>query len=344
MRVIAVTGDKGACRHYRLDCLAPRLEDSTLTVRTGLPARTDGKTGKLKGFPRVDADVIVFQRPTLWWMPIAAAIHQSRGVKIVVELDDDLHSLASHNAAFPRLNPNANPHRNWRHLGDMVKLADLVTVSTDALADRYGSHGRVVVLRNMIDAAWLDMAPPKQRVIGWTGTLSNHKGDLAVTHGGVASASTQADCPVRVIGTPDGVAEELGLGEGPEVVKWLPFDAYPRQVARFEVGIAPLAGNAFNAAKSWLKPLEYAALGVPVVMSPVPEYRLLHDRGVGYMAANRSREWRRGLVQLLSDDRFRAEQIEAGRLAARQLTVQGNAWRWEEAWTDAGRRMVRSAA
>src|SRR5689334_24701002 len=49
------------------------------------------------------------------------------------------------------------------------------------------------------------------------------------------------------------------------------FDAWPRALSALGIGLAPLADSTFNRAKSWLKPLEMAAVGVPCVMSALPD-------------------------------------------------------------------------
>jgi len=90
----------------------------------------------------------VLQRPMGWVMPSLIDYVQSRGTAVVVELDDDYHTSHPNNKAFQLNHPRRNEAYNWNHLTECVKRADLVTVSTDQLARRYGSHGRVAVLRN----------------------------------------------------------------------------------------------------------------------------------------------------------------------------------------------------
>ena len=55
-------------------------------------------------------------------------------------------------------------------------------------------------------------------------------------------------------------------------------------VAKLGIGVAPLADTKFNAAKSWLKMAEMAALGVPCVVSPRAEYMRLHEQWIGSLA------------------------------------------------------------
>ena len=54
-------------------------------------------------------------------------------------------------------------------------------------------------------------------------------------------------------------------------------ELFHAQVAQLDTGIVPLQRSRFNEAKSNLKGLEYAALGVPFVASPTAEYERLAE-------------------------------------------------------------------
>src|ERR1700739_356084 len=99
----------------------------------------------------------------------------ARGRRVVVDIDDDFHSVHPLNRAFDENHPRLQPHANFHHFREAVKVADLVTVSTPALARRYGSHGRVAVLRNCVTGSWLDIPNRGDgRTVGWAGAISNH--------------------------------------------------------------------------------------------------------------------------------------------------------------------------
>jgi hypothetical protein len=100
------------------------------------------------------------------------------------------------------------------------------------------------------------------------------------------------------------------------------------------IGVAPLADSRFNNAKSWLKMLEYAAVGVPCIGSPRDEYKRLHLKGIGLMAKNPT-EWARQIKRLRSSKAFREELSGKGRQITEEMTIEGNAELWIEAWTEA---------
>jgi glycosyltransferase involved in cell wall biosynthesis len=114
---------------------------------------------------------------------------------------------------------------------------------------------------------------------------------------------------------------------------------YPQGVAKITVGIVPLLESKFNDAKSYLKGMEYAACGVPFVASPTPEYRLLNNEGLGLLATDKSKSWKRHVKRVLETPAMQQEMGGYGReVIARYHTYEGNAWRWAEAWEEARRR------
>ena len=80
---------------------------------------------------------------------------------------------------------------------------------------------------------------------------------------------------------------------------------------------------------SWLKPLEYAALGVPCVTADMPEYRRL---GVG-IQASKPKHWKAALIKLMTDEQARSDVVAHGLETAAQWTYEARADQWWDAWT-----------
>lgn len=347
MRIVACPSDRQAVGTYRLGMPAAALMEQDESIHfhflPGLPLNVSHLTGQPVGlaqqFYDLEPDILILQRPMADWKPLAMRDAQKHGIRVIVEIDDDFHAL--HHAQKIQLGLTS---QHLRNLGECVKHADLITASTDALAKRYGGHGRVVVLRNCVDERWTEIDHCSDDpycgcfeghdVVGWTGTVASHRDDLQATHGGVAMAIDEHNARFRVIGRPELAQQNLGLTTEPEHTPWQSMVDYPHEIAKLDVGIAPLADNAFNRSKSFLKPLEMAACGVPCVMSPTVEYKRLHDQhGIGILAGWRSREWKREVGRLLTDHALRAEMAEHGRQQVREHhTIQGNAHRWAECW------------
>lgn len=380
MRVEVHAADLGGCGHYRLiwpaqalhyaglddvdirlitpddgigaasfDCRADlaltlerhgwhRLED----MAAGRFDPDDVAIGGLGTVP--DADVVVLQRPLTDRLVDVVRFLKAEGIAVVVEVDDDFQTIHPRNVAWRTVHPSASPRRNYRHLAAACELADLVVVSTPALADRYGRHGRVRVIPNYVPSHYLGILPPERPVddtvvrVGWSGAFDTHPTDLQVTRGGVAQVLRDRSLPFYVVGDHDRrIATALGHGGRlAHTGGWLPLEKYPIAMAMLDVGIVPLDAITFNHAKSWLKGLEFAALGVPFVASPTGPYRELHDRhGIGLLAGPRSRDWRRHLERLVDDVDWRAEVAARNRAAASALTIEGHADEWLDAWRHA---------
>jgi hypothetical protein len=312
---------------------AAQREGIDIEIADGVPIlRRPSPRGDLIKAAPLDADVLVFQRIS---DPEVLAIIpdlQARGHAIVVDVDDDLHSVPKTNAAYGFERP--------RNVLKACALADLVTVTTPALARRYAPHGRVAILPNCVPEAVLYLPRDSDgRTVGWGGWAGSHPGDLEITRGGVADAVDRADARFHVVGPADYVAERLGLSCEPTATGPLMNVAgyeFERALGALDVGIVPLADTTFNQAKSTLKGLQYAARGVAFVASPVAEYQRLAGDGIGVTAGWRSRSWRGRILELLTDDHRRNElAAQAKALVAERHTYEGNAWRWAEAWSEA---------
>lgn len=286
----------------------------------------------------VDAQVLVFQRPVEEDLVACLPQLKASGYAIVVEIDDDLERLNPQHPASQWLNPKANPRVNWRHQREAAKMADLVIVSTPALAARYGGHGRVRVLPNCIPERVLSLAHTGDgRTVGWSGWTRTHPGDLRATGGGVQQALDDTGARFLQVGPGDEVQKQLALVDEPEITGPVRnIEDYYRTLTRLDVGICPLADSQFNDAKSYLKILEMAGAGVAVVASPVAEYAKAADEGLCTLAGWRGREWRRQVTRLLESRPMRHDLAGHTReIIAERHTYEGSGWRWAEAWADA---------
>lgn len=340
MKVTLHPADQAACGYYRIKAPAriARAEGVEINVTGNVPMMYEQGAEPRRMRPQPsDSDVIVFQRPakltTLECMPF----YQRAGIAVVVDVDDDFSCLHPNHPAHDAFNPSLSPDVNHRHLHRACAIADLVTVTTPALAERYGGHGRVAVLPNCVPASILDL-PFKDngKTLGWSGAVQMHPGDLEATRGGVAEALRRSGWDFHVVGPSDGVRQALALDQEPSETGWVATEDWHEALGQIDVGIVPLGTSRFNAAKSWLKGLEYAARGIPFVASPLPEYQALAEEGIGILAADRSRNWRAQLGQLMSDESLRWEMATKGReIVAEYHLMETNGWRWVEAWQTA---------
>lgn len=343
MKAYVYPADTAGCGTVRLIWAANRLRATGHDVviippssTTGIEGDIDSRTDTIVNV-RVpdDADVLVFQRVLLKYIADAIPSIRRAGIGVVVDMDDDLTRIHPSNPAFRAMHPRyADPKRNWGHATRACLNASLVTVSTPALLKTYAPHGRGRVIQNCIPAGFLGIEPFGTDVFGWSGSVQSHPNDAAVVGSSVARLVREG-FEFAMVSPATGVRKAFGLESDPFATGFVPIADYPLVVAMtIGVGIAPLADTKFNEAKSWLKPLEYAALGIPWVGSPSPEYRKLHREGAGLIARSPD-DWYRKVRDLVTSDAYREEQAQAGRAVAAAHTVEAHAWRLWEAWSDA---------
>lgn len=333
MEVCAVPADSSGCGAVRV-VYPCRAVEASRAVRVRLLSPQAPQRKGLSGEVPValdagDAEVVVLHRPAHKALVDVIPVLQAEGRAVVVDIDDNLSA--------------PHPDHQWARSGSVSSvelaracaMADLVTVSTPALAEVYGAHGRVAVLRNCVPEGMLRMGRESDgKTLGWGGVVVTHPGDLPVTGGAVAEALDVAAWRFKVIGGADRVRAELGLYDEPASTGGLEVEDYQQQLGTLDVGIAPLGDTPFNWAKSGLKPLEYAARGVPFVASPTPEYRLLVAQGAGLLASSPG-EWFSGLRDLMRDESLRHEKREQGYMVARKHTYEAHAQDWVYAWSEA---------
>lgn len=279
-------------------------------------------------------DVVVFQRVTHRHLLQAISILRRKGIAVVVDVDDDLHSIHPANPAWKQLKPGGgHPDHSWHHLMHACRDATLVTATTPLLLDRYASHGRGMVLPNYLFEHYYGIEREDNDTVGWPSSMHSHPNDPDAV-GNAMRRLEQDGAELRILAHPGGTRRAFGLesdltGEGPHSLQ-----NWPAAVATLGIGIAPLADTRFNQAKSWLKPLEMSAAGVPWVASPRVEYQRLRDMGCG-MLAEKASDWYTRLSLLRKNEVIRKEMSEAGHSVADQLRIRDHSWKYLEAWKHA---------
>lgn len=346
MKVYVYPADLGGCGYYRLIWPSKILQAAGHDVvlvhpkhNNKLTGATDssGKLVSLK-LPR-DADVMVFQRVSSKMMVDAIPLMRKSGIAVVIDVDDDMSAIHQSNPAWAALHPKStgrNAEYDWNSATKACTAASFVTVSTNALLGRYAQPGRGAVLHNAVPQIFLDETKfPRvdNEVFGWAGALFSHPDDPQVT-GTSMGVLQRAGHKFKIVGAPRGTREAFKLDHEALTTGPVPVQEWPVEVNKLGIGIAPLNDTRFNEAKSWLKMLEYAALGVPCIGSPRAEYRRIHALGVGLLAAT-PKDWFRLTKELLGNASLRCELSESGRAAVRDLVIEKQAWRWWEAWSAA---------
>lgn len=274
-------------------------------------------------------DLVYVARPIAREFVEVLEVLKYSGLKVAMDFDDDFTTIHEENT------------NNERFTGEILEsfekataLADGVTVTTKQLKEKFGHlNDNFHVIDNFIPEDLIrNGIQPKENVIGWAGGVSVHPRDLQVVgtsvrdflwkhrdwkfhHVGDGHVNKILKCPTTEFGS----VEVL---------------SYMAQIEKFKVGIAPLEESEFNKAKSRLKVLEMAALGVPWVASPLPEYKRARDSyGCGILAYDED-EWLGAFEKYESAEFYRMQQVQRGFKYAEDNTLERNYWRWLEFFED----------
>jgi hypothetical protein len=349
MRALVVNADLGGCGFYRLIAPSLALQAQNDEIEIELDPNGEGilcgwtgdfPEGHVSSVQPLDFDVVVFQRPLSRHLAEAIPFIRANGTAVVVELDDDFWHIDPRNVAFESL---ATPLRNHGWLERACREADLVTVSTPALA-RVVPSSAIRVLPNYVPEEYLTKEENPEAnwdefrkhglIVGWTGNPATHPGDLETTGGSIVKATRKEHGLFFGIGSLHS-GRILGYEPGESMFcEPVELERYPEVVCGLDIGIVPLKINQFNEAKSWLKGLEYAALRVPFVAAPTGEYSRLNKLGAGLLADS-CNDWYQKLRNLMVNDRMRGELTQQAFETAKIMTYTKNAYRWAEAWQQA---------
>lgn len=343
MKVLALAADQGGCGFYRVRAPAEEvgLLGVDITVSEGVDIKGEKHSNGMTDIEEIqtDADLIIVQRPLDNAMTALIKQAKRQGIATVVEIDDDFSTVHKNNIAYDHIFGKMHTGNQW--IEQATSIADHVTISTPQLI-KYARHGRHSILRNCVPVSIFDTSIGKSKIdwprIGWTGSVQTHPWDLQETKGSVASVLKDNDLPFNVIGDGQMVSTYLGLDKDTQIYAtgWVDLSLYYQHMMSFiDIGIVPLEVSPFNQAKSALKGLEYAALGIPFVASPTREYERMEAYGIGKIAKTPS-EWRKHLQRMIDrpSETERIAKESRDRIEA-EFTYRVNAPQWLEAWEKA---------
>lgn len=326
------------CAFYRMHWPAAAVATTgrPVVVLPRPPAIAVDQVGTVHGINVGNLTVTVFQRPASYQIAEIIPILREKGVKVILDMDDSLSTIHPRNAAYRAYDPRINHRSNWMHAARACELADLVTVTTQALAEEYGAHGRVRVIPNHVPASYLKIERKENQgvpVVGWAGWSATHIDDLTVTRGMINQVLVETGAKFAAFGDLN-IFQDLGIRYRPPHEHWAfeSIQAYPKRLVGFDIGLVPLQDSPFNRAKSGLKILEQASLGIVPVATPTPDNRRLIDMGLAISAAS-PREWYDRVKELVVDNEYRAEMSKRVREIASGLTIEGNTDLWWDAWS-----------
>lgn len=269
---------------------------------------------------------------------LAAA--RDRGRRVVADVDDLvfdkgkahlLHEFSALGAAERREREEA-----IGRLGQTLAAVDGVVVSTDPLSAAAARlNPNVAVAYNAVST---DMVRAGE--IGRRERRAPHEGEVAVAYlSGTATHDRDfleaADAVVSALEQyPQMRFWAVGFlslderfdtfGERVVRVPYMPWRRLPSLIAQIDVNLAPLErDNAFTDAKSCLKYLEAAVVGVPTIATPTSDFRRAIEHDLNGLLASGPGDWRDAIGRLVesSDVRERLGKAALDDVLARHTTA-----------------------
>ncbi len=184
----------------------------------------------------------------------------------------------------------------------ICRVARHVTVGNEFLAKVAKDHAsEVTVIPSTIDTDFYQVEPRIQNrvpVIGWTGSVTTVP-YLAALAPALRRLREKQEFELLVIGAKVDIE---GLS-----VRCLPWRAEtePDDLRALDVGLMPLPDDEWSRGKCGMKALQYMALGIPPVVSPVGVNTTIVRDGVNGFYAGAEEEWIDRIALLLEDEPLR---------------------------------------
>lgn len=342
MRVYFVSNFYDGCTYVR--CILPTIYNGWWGDKTSMRTPRVSQEDSAKG--ALSADIVVFHRPDDEKRLEAMKLLKQAGKKVVFDNDDTYKSI------------DAMKYKDFLEkrievLDECIKTADLVTTTTETLAEEYRKLNKnVVVLKNCIDPS--DWGKPikndngKVR-IGIVGSVAVNE-DFDPIRNLLKSWSNRDEIEIVLFGLPpDDETHKLNRKiYKPEIdfwktikVQWqplVPHSDYMETLRQLKLDfmVIPRADNYFNRCKSNLKFLEASILGIPVVAQGFKDgespYQSKNDKEYMYIATD-EKDWELMTENLIKSKGLREDMgREARKYVINHYNIQKNYKKWEEAY------------
>ena len=194
----------------------------------------------------------------------------------------------------------------------ICRLASHVMVGNPYLAEYAGQvNDNVTVIPTTIDTDKYRVAPPRNSdgplTIGWTGSYSTVQ-HLDTLRGALQKLAETENFRLRVIGTPTYELAPVQV----DAMQWRAATEL-EDLSAIDIGVMPLPDDNWSKGKCGLKALQFMALGIPTICSPVGvNTDIIQDNENGFLAATEA-EWVEKLTRLLREGELRRRLGHAGR-------------------------------
>jgi glycosyltransferase involved in cell wall biosynthesis len=253
-------------------------------------------------------DIVFVYREALFTRSIYFEKQMAKHAKMIFDFDDSvwLQNVSDANKRFAFLK-NAD---KTKHL---IQLSDVVFAGNEYLANYARAfNSNVKIVPTTIDTLEYTPLPKVQKdtvTIGWSGSITTIQHfEYAINALKVIKTKYGSRVEITVIGDKYYVNQELGI-------KGLPWrkETEIEELCSFDIGIMPLPDDEWAKGKCGLKGLQYMALEIPTIMSPVGVNTDIIQDGLNGFLATTEEEWITKLSLLIDNEAMRLEIGKNGR-------------------------------
>ena len=274
-----------------------------------------------------ETSACVFSRPS---SSALCEVIKRNGAFLVVDVDDDFHSIPRHHVAWKWMGPG-NPEF-LSELEECIRIADRVTVTTKALRERWLPVNKdVVIIPNgwskRSSQFWGKKYQRDTINFGWGGTIT-HREDFQIALSAlIRSASKNRNIKIVIASDPKIYSYLRKVPEKQKLfIPMVPYDIYPHTLCYFDVMLAPLVLDEFNQHKSDIKLVDAGASRIPFIASPTYEY--VQWSMSGFFPKN-TEEWYEAILELAEFHELRNSMAaHCNQIAnTREMEILGEYWR-----------------
>lgn len=339
MKVLALASypTQAAATRYRLEQFVAPLSkrDITLTIRPFLDADLFGKLYQRGALPRTAigltkaallrpavalaarrADVVLIQREAMIFGPPVIEWLIARVLKrpMVLDLDDATYVAYS----SPTYGALGQALKWFSKTDDLIRWSKIVTCGNRSIAEYVSSKGaRASIIPTVVDTDVFKPDPTRAEtvrpVLGWIGTHSTFP-YLESIFPILSELARTYEFTLRIVGSGRGQVTVPGVEV--ENLIWN-LEREVRDFQSIDIGLYPIDASLYSgkwaAGKSGFKAIQYMAVGVPYVATPVGASAEIGEVGITHFCASTGPEWAGAIETLLKDPQKRREMGAAGR-------------------------------
>ncbi|MBW1973710.1 MAG: glycosyltransferase family 4 protein [Deltaproteobacteria bacterium] len=250
------------------------------------------------------ADIIFIQRPLLSYKSsFLERLFKRLNPNIIFDFDD---------AIYYSPNPKERKKREDA-LSKILSLSKSIIVGNNFLASRCNGFKNIYVIPTGIDTKRFSPKNKKKKeniIIGWTGTSSNFKHLLIVQDLLKELLKKRSDLIFQVIADKDFYFNDSTIPVNN--IRW-DEKVEVEKLKNFDIGIMPLYEDEWTKGKCGFKIIQYMAVSIPVVGSPVGVNKEIIEHGVNGFLAKKDEEWIKYLSYLIDNPEKRKVMGNMGR-------------------------------